>query len=236
MAGNTTVKRSRIFVLIECNDKFLITQELKDYKRKTKQPVIYKYQRNNYPNLYVLDDSKNTKINKEIINNRMFVEKFFDSSEFNHWQTGTGLNSIIVTHKSELLNSELHTDVFNLDYKNITGSLNDLLLVKSKEEKGTKWTMICTSKLQEEIDEFNPDTLVIYDMDRATKDWDINYTPLIKQNSLIIISHPWSFENTKDSLRIPYIKSKPVQDDEIQKALDLLRENLINYSLFMVEK
>ena len=122
-------------------------------------------------------------------------------------------------------------NIFNDD-----GNMNDLILMKSEKELGLKWTLLCTSKAKPSLDEFHQSTIVIYDMERAAVEWDMNSSDLFVGNSIVTINLPWDFSNIKDNLRQKYNYSEEFQDKEILSVLSSLNNNLINYSIFMETK
>jgi len=225
--------------LLECTESFIKTIESKDYNKKRKQPpaksIILRKDYDHLKYKYVLDQSSNTKSSKEKINNLSFVKNILSTEEIKTWESSIGLVSLILTHREDLLIKELNDKIF-LTHSNHEGSINDLILLKKENQKGNKWTNITTSKVKDSIDEFDDKTIVLYDMDRSTNDWDINDTELIKKNSIITLSHPWTFNNTKESLRIQYNNSENIDDTFINSSLDNLKSNIVNFTLFKVLK
>jgi len=215
--------------LLSCDENNIktILYKNKNKKNKSASPVKYILPIESYKNNFVKENSQKIKKTKEKFSNLPFINQILDPEEFNVWQSGMGLNSIILTHKGSLITQEMNENIFHDD-----GTMNDLILMKNENEVGLKWTLLCNSKVKPDLDEFHQNTIVIYDMERASIEWDMNNSDLFVGNSIVTINLPWDFANIKDNLFQKYSNSEELHVEEILLLLNSLDRHLINYSIF----
>jgi len=180
---------------------------------------------------------KDKKDNNELLN------LIFSEEDLQYHKSGHGIVSVILTHKQDIIISEINEKIFRKESEEhidkihgIESSINDFIYLKKENEKGVKWSVLCTSSAKLEIDELkqSESALIIYDSNRASSGWNLFDNDLFDRNSVLSINNPWDFNNsqTKNDFEEEINDGEKVDDINLNNAFTSINEYLINYTLF----